>query len=1056
MSNRSKHERGFTLLEMMITLFVGALLVLISYNVLVSQKRAGDAQNQLVSAQQNASVALESLEKELRQAGLNIDDFSGQPIFVDAAPYQVIFNADVSSGMYGVPSMSKNQTVPLNDGTMYSPGMFPGENLGTRERYNNNAETIRYTLDQDRNGIVNTADRYAETQNPSDYALFREENGTRSDMIAYGLRGRENYPDGQLPQPLFKYYGDFNSDGVIRLWGDANGDGQLSQAEVAAMTAVPQNRLSKIVEVEVSIEAESPNMEASYVGPHSTSGVQRRYRSVVMTSKVRPRNVGTGSVNLHACGNPPASPTSLSAADTPKDAGESITLTFSRSLDELSGEKDIDSYTVYRREDGQTDWTCIGSITPTGAATYTLHDDIHTLNPPGGPALNTPYYYVATAWDCRPQESNPSNVAGPIQALANGPQPPAIENAYDTPCDAIPEVTVVIRRSPDDQSSGGTIAKYLVYRGSTAGGGIISKTYIGSITADGSNYYTFLDNPTNNIALVPPAAGSYYCYLARAVSLDTIPSVNSNEYGPIYYSGIISSCQITAVEDYPDDEGEALTVKWNKSPSEDCTPSVVTRYDVKRKSIFEPAYATVQSIPATASPTYTIVDGGLTRGNKYTYCVWTYSATEAVPSNEMSGIPLRNTELDPPENLQANDILCDATGAIEVTFEKAPQDYSGGRVTNYVVYRRQEATSGVKVGEVEADASDSYAFVDGPTSNPSSPPVIGDYYYYFATTNDRINSRESSPSNEGYTMSDGEPGAPRITDAIDTPMDAGKSITVTFSRSADDGHCTNNVIIYRIYRETSQMGGFSHLVGEKPAVGALSYTFYDDNTFSLDPPVDGIGYYYCVRAYDGEKESVNSNIIGPVYSISQDPSSYIVFEDDFETDKGWHHGRIRTEDDWQRGQPNGKGGQSYGNNDPTQAYSGTKVYGNDLGAGFNNGYYSNNAENYLMTPDGEIDCFGHSNVVIQFYRWLNVEGPAYDQAIIEISTNGSSGPWTEVWRNPSEITDDAWVFMELDVSQWADGKADVAIRFRLKTDGWHAYAGWNIDDFVVREKPIFP
>jgi hypothetical protein len=211
-----------------------------------------------------------------------------------------------------------------------------------------------------------------------------------------------------------------------------------------------------------------------------------------------------------------------------------------------------------------------------------------------------------------------------------------------------------------------------------------------------------------------------------------------------------------------------------------------------------------------------------------------------------------------------------------------------------------------------------------------------------------------------------------------------------------------------------------------------------------------------VRAYDGEKESVNSNIIGPVYSISQDPSSYIVFEDDFETDKGWHHGRIRTEDDWQRGQPNGKGGQSYGNNDPTQAYSGTKVYGNDLGAGFNNGYYSNNAENYLMTPDGEIDCFGHSNVVIQFYRWLNVEGPAYDQAIIEISTNGSSGPWTEVWRNPSEITDDAWVFMELDVSQWADGKADVAIRFRLKTDGRHAYAGWNIDDFVVREKPIFP
>jgi len=1054
MRNRSNNDRGFTLIELMIALFVGAVLIMLSYNVLTSQKKAGDAQNQLVSAQQNASVALESLERELRLAGLNIDDFNGQPIFIDAAPYQVIFNADISSGLFGVPSMNKTLSVPLHDGTRYSPGSYSGENIGTMDRYNNGAETIRYTLDRDGDGIVNTSDRYADTQNPADYTLMREENGTRVDMIAYGIRGRENYPDGQLPEPLFKYYGDFGGTGAIRLWGDTDNNGRLSQAEIAALTAVPQASLRKIIDVQVTVEAESPNLEASYVGPHSTSGVERKYRSVVMTSKIRPRNVGTGSANLHACGDPPGAPSSLSGVDTPNDAGESVTLTFSRSADETGGERDVDNYAVYRRAADDVEWTCINAVTPTGASSYTYYDDTHTPAPAGGPVPGTSYYYYVTAWDCRPQESNRSNIVGPIQALANGPQPPTIENAYDTPCDAINEITVSIRRSPDDRSTGGTVASYKIYRGATEGGGILSKTYVGTITANGSNYYTFLDNPTNNIALDPPAAGTYYCYIARAISTGNIPSINSNEFGPIYYSGTISACYLSAVEDYPDDDGEALTVRWQKSTSEDCSPSPISHYEVMRKSVGDPAFVAVTTVTATGSPEYTIVDAGLSRGTKYTYCIRTHSLTEDVPSNERSGIPLRNTSLDPPENLQANDILCDATGAVNVTWEKSPQDAAGGGVTHYYIYRRQLLTSAIKVGEVSASRKDSYAFVDGPGTNPASPPVIGEYYYYFATAYDVANDRESGPSNEGYTMSDGEPGAPRITDATDTPLDAGNSITVAFDRSADDGHCTRNVITYRIYRETSATGGFSDLVGTLTATGAAAYTFYDDRTYSLDIPLNGVAYYYVVRAYDGTKESVNSNTFGPVYSIAQSPTSYLVFTDDFETNKGWTHGRIRTEDDWARGTPRGKGGSSYGNNDPSAAYSGTNVWGNDLGTGTANGSYSSNVESWLMTPTGQLDCRGHVNMVIQFRRWLNVEGPAYDQAYVEISTNGSSGPWTVVWQNSAQTTDNSWNFVQLDISSWADNKQNVAIRFRLKSDGQRNYAGWNIDDFVVRERPV--
>ena len=199
--------------------------------------------------------------------------------------------------------------------------------------------------------------------------------------------------------------------------------------------------------------------------------------------------------------------------------------------------------------------------------------------------IDTPYYYMATAWDCRPQESNPSNMVGPLKALAERSSAAGhrerLRHALRRDQRGVGRDAQVVGRSVLRQA---TFGKYNIYRGSTKGGGILSKAYIGKITADGSNYYTFFDNSTNNVALTPPSPGSYYYYIARAVSLDSIPSIDSNEYGAVYFSGSISACQITQVVDFPDDEGTALTVTWKKSPSETCWPNPITEYEVKRKS----------------------------------------------------------------------------------------------------------------------------------------------------------------------------------------------------------------------------------------------------------------------------------------------------------------------------------------------------------------------------------------------------------------------------------------------------------------------------------------
>ena len=53
-------------------------------------------------------------------------------------------------------------------------------------------------------------------------------------------------------------------------------------------------------------------------------------------------------------------------------------------------------------------------------------------------------------------------------------------------------------------------------------------------------------------------------------------------------------------------------------------------------------------------------------------------------------------------------------------------------------------------------------------------------------------------------------------------------------------------------------------------------------------------------------------------------------------------------------------------------------------------------------------------------------------------------------RNALEL-----VGVQIDISGIADGRSDVAIRWRLKTDGGSTYAGWNIDDVVIRENASY-
>jgi hypothetical protein len=149
-------------------------------------------------------------------------------------------------------------------------------------------------------------------------------------------------------------------------------------------------------------------------------------------------------------------------------------------------------------------------------------------------------------------------------------------------------------------------------------------------------------------------------------------------------------------------------------------------------------------------------------------------------------------------------------------------------------------------------------------------------------------------------------------------------------------------------------------------------------------------------------------------------------------DPGW-----TTEGDWAFGVPQGQGG------DPREGATGSNVLGFNLG-----GTYTDNMPAYALTSR-PIDCSAFTQVKLAFQRWLGIESSRYDQASVEVSTDGST--WVPVWRHDgSSFQDTKWLRQEIDISSVADRQPAVYVRWVIgPTDGSVKYSGWNLDDVEI-------
>lgn len=180
---RMTDRRGFSLVELMITLTVLAAVMVVLMTVMYAASRSKTASSNRVESAQGARIAIDMMARDLRSAGYSADTDWGTPqppiAYIDSL--QVLFNSNMAPYPDSLPG--KKQGLPLAYQPTGNPKPYPLDGTAWQPpiRYRRGAETIRWTMDVNNDGKVDSTDWTAtdgldaqRTPNPADYVLVRQ------------------------------------------------------------------------------------------------------------------------------------------------------------------------------------------------------------------------------------------------------------------------------------------------------------------------------------------------------------------------------------------------------------------------------------------------------------------------------------------------------------------------------------------------------------------------------------------------------------------------------------------------------------------------------------------------------------------------------------------------------------------------------------------------------------------------------------------------------------------------------------------------------------------
>ena len=282
MSLRS--QVGFSLLEMLVSSTILLILFAMVATAFLQTRKISLRRQLEVEALQNARIAINEMTRTFRMIGFQRDQENGQVALVEAAPFQVIFNADLRDDYDVLPAETSLSF--LYDAETY---------ITPEQEYTTGAEMYRWTLDTDEDGLVDKSDAKDNeeellTPNPDDMVLNREFYGVTGtgpkfgvdEQIVMGLLGPYDAMDEKTyVTPMFQYWLR-NDDLSLRLLGDENGNGTLEGEELYFDSVTDQNILKNVERIDISVTAAAPRKD-----PFD----HKSYPQVRLTSSVFLRNI---------------------------------------------------------------------------------------------------------------------------------------------------------------------------------------------------------------------------------------------------------------------------------------------------------------------------------------------------------------------------------------------------------------------------------------------------------------------------------------------------------------------------------------------------------------------------------------------------------------------------------------------------------------------------------------------------------------------------------------------------------------------------------------------
>lgn len=363
-------RRGFTLLEMLVSM---ALMLMVFAAVVpffrVQLRSIGKNAN-LLDAQQNIRFALATIQRELRAAGAGVVD--AQPMIVQASPRAVTFNVDLvtkdpndPSAVYYDEDADASFTTSLTPANkIHLPGSsrtYPDTTYWKSPGVTSRAETISYWVTPD-------------VDHPGQYVLYRRVNNADSTIVSSGIILSAG-------QGIFKYFVLDTTTGVL----DSLRASSLPLYHTAPIHGSPADTGASALTDKIRMV--TVDLYGTITDPDSHQPVRRHIAGDV-------RLLNAGLLRHSTCGQPPI-PVSLTA--TIAADKKSIILSWNPSVDDGTGEKDVERYMIFRRSADSTSYGEAYTSIAAGATSYTYFDV--NIKP------NDHWVYGVAAEDCTPASS---------------------------------------------------------------------------------------------------------------------------------------------------------------------------------------------------------------------------------------------------------------------------------------------------------------------------------------------------------------------------------------------------------------------------------------------------------------------------------------------------------------------------------------------------------------------------------------------------------------------------------------------------------------------------